>query len=299
MLKDDEIQGVGNSYTTEFRQYDARLGRWTALDPKRSAWESPYVSMGNNPIINTDVKGDTVFYFNSDGMFIKMVSNELIMGAAHGIKVLNPADYTKNEYETFREYMFNDQELDVKRMQKTISTYKDKPILFIKSAKNVAAYMQDAVADRYKWSYIQKLSWAKKNSNAGKIDFWYSYLSPEAIKAGYGSEVSKVNNDLGPFYIFNNSDMYVYNIMDAGNFLWGRSMRILGIDFSDAAMGAHYFDPSDPVSDRSAYDKGYRYRQNHEFKITRDDPHQNIVFKINKGSKSQNKSKKTSIGKGR
>ena len=33
MEKDKEIKGDGNSYTTEFRQYDPRLGRWISLDP--------------------------------------------------------------------------------------------------------------------------------------------------------------------------------------------------------------------------------------------------------------------------
>jgi len=33
MEKDDEVKGSGNSYTTEFRQYDPRLGRWMSLDP--------------------------------------------------------------------------------------------------------------------------------------------------------------------------------------------------------------------------------------------------------------------------
>ena len=60
MLKDDEIQGVGNSYTTEFRQYDARLGRWTALDPMMGKYPylSPYVAFNNNPIFFTDPFGD-------------------------------------------------------------------------------------------------------------------------------------------------------------------------------------------------------------------------------------------------
>ena len=60
MLKDNDIKGEGNSYTTEFRGMDPRIGRWWSLDPKPKAWESGYVSMGNNPIFNTDVKGDIV-----------------------------------------------------------------------------------------------------------------------------------------------------------------------------------------------------------------------------------------------
>jgi len=58
--KDDEIKGAGNSYTTHFRQLDPRLARWLTIDPKMSAWESPYVSMGNTPIMNNDPLGDSV-----------------------------------------------------------------------------------------------------------------------------------------------------------------------------------------------------------------------------------------------
>jgi RHS repeat-associated protein len=55
---DDEVKGEGNSYTTHFRQLDVRIGRWFSIDPKATAWESPYVSMGNNPIMHNDPMGD-------------------------------------------------------------------------------------------------------------------------------------------------------------------------------------------------------------------------------------------------
>ena len=57
--KDNEVTGDGNSYTTEFRQLDPRLGRWFSVDP----WEfkypfiSPYASMFNNPINLNDPRG--------------------------------------------------------------------------------------------------------------------------------------------------------------------------------------------------------------------------------------------------
>ncbi len=59
MEKDNEVKGAGNSYTTEFRQYDPRLGRWLSLDPLMSKYPhmSPYMSFNNNPIYFADPLG--------------------------------------------------------------------------------------------------------------------------------------------------------------------------------------------------------------------------------------------------
>ena len=48
--EDDEIKGEGNSYTTEYRQLDPRLGRWLSIDPMagKFPWQSPYCLMDNN-----------------------------------------------------------------------------------------------------------------------------------------------------------------------------------------------------------------------------------------------------------
>lgn len=59
MELDNEVKGTGNSYTTEFRQYDPRLGRWLSLDPMASSaagW-SPYRAFFDNPIIFSDPLG--------------------------------------------------------------------------------------------------------------------------------------------------------------------------------------------------------------------------------------------------
>ncbi len=58
MEKDDEINGNGNSYTTLFRQYDPRIGRWLSVDPKVFAFESPYAQVSGNPIYYMDPNGD-------------------------------------------------------------------------------------------------------------------------------------------------------------------------------------------------------------------------------------------------
>jgi RHS repeat-associated protein len=59
MRKDNEVSGEGNAYTTEFRQYYPRLGRWLSLDPlmDQFPWMSPFVGMDNNPISLIDPLG--------------------------------------------------------------------------------------------------------------------------------------------------------------------------------------------------------------------------------------------------
>ena len=61
--KDNEFKGEGNSYTTEFRQLDPRLGRWLSVDPLFAKFpsKSPYVGIDNNPIYLIDVNGDSTF----------------------------------------------------------------------------------------------------------------------------------------------------------------------------------------------------------------------------------------------
>ncbi|MGB0175925.1 MAG: LamG-like jellyroll fold domain-containing protein, partial [Owenweeksia sp.] len=67
MEKDDEIKGDGNSYTTEFRQYDPRLGRWLSLDPIEHPYLSPYNGFDNNPIYWTDPAGSNATKYKTEG----------------------------------------------------------------------------------------------------------------------------------------------------------------------------------------------------------------------------------------
>jgi len=57
MEKDDEAKGEGNSYTTPFRQYDPRLGRWFSTDPVIHHSMSAYCAFDNNPIYFADPLG--------------------------------------------------------------------------------------------------------------------------------------------------------------------------------------------------------------------------------------------------
>ena len=61
MERTDELQN-GDEYTTEYRQYDARLGRWFSTDPEEKSLIdlNPYNAMNNSPVFFSDPKGDFV-----------------------------------------------------------------------------------------------------------------------------------------------------------------------------------------------------------------------------------------------
>jgi hypothetical protein len=62
-LMDNEIEGnTGSMYSTYFRLLDVRLVQWKTPDPKGNLtpWDSPYVSMANNPIVFNDQLGDKI-----------------------------------------------------------------------------------------------------------------------------------------------------------------------------------------------------------------------------------------------
>ena len=82
--KDDEIYGIGKSFSFEFRQYDARLGKWWGIDPLAGKYPflSPYVFVANNPIILVDSDGRKI-------VFAKGASSEFKAAFKAAIQHLN------------------------------------------------------------------------------------------------------------------------------------------------------------------------------------------------------------------
>jgi len=86
MEKDDEVKGSGNHTDFGARGYDNRLGRWWSVDPLAEKYPSmsPYVGIGNNPVLFVDKDGNEAILFvdihgvghtfigvmNSDGIFV-------------------------------------------------------------------------------------------------------------------------------------------------------------------------------------------------------------------------------------
>jgi len=83
MEKDDEIKGSGNSLDFGARIYDSRLGRWLALDPLMKEYPSwsPYLGIGNSPILYIDIDGREIIIPNTvikhDGPALPKTTAEL------------------------------------------------------------------------------------------------------------------------------------------------------------------------------------------------------------------------------
>jgi RHS repeat-associated protein len=58
--KSNEIKGEGQSYTAEYWEYDPRLGRRWNIDPKPNPSISVYAAFEGNPILFTDILGDSI-----------------------------------------------------------------------------------------------------------------------------------------------------------------------------------------------------------------------------------------------
>ena len=92
---DNEVKGIGNQIVFDERIYDSRVGRFLIVDPMaaKTPGESPYSSMGNNPILNIDPngnfavhvhKGITMNAFNNSGLskgFLSRFKTHLVVGA--------------------------------------------------------------------------------------------------------------------------------------------------------------------------------------------------------------------------
>jgi RHS repeat-associated protein len=116
MEKDDELKGEGNSYTTEFRQYDPRIGRWFSTDPVYKEFISPYNAFSNIPTIMVDPRGDDD-YFDSQGNYLgsdKKKTNNIII--LRNLKPLNSSKFITQvlmkqkqvNHETLSKYGYTD-----------------------------------------------------------------------------------------------------------------------------------------------------------------------------------------------
>ena len=173
-----------NNYTTHFRQLDTEIVKWWSIDPKtaQTPSESPYTTMGNNPIQNNDPLGDIISpYYDKDGNFLGTDEN----GFAGEIFI--------TDKKTFEKYEQNSGKVKSTDIQQDKATSKIKDTdLSIEAQSNIYTHVllqMDPEDVNFKRLYREKVSIYTKKSIGGKpagfnnpTRYWrYGASYPDAI----------------------------------------------------------------------------------------------------------------------
>ena len=78
MEKDDDWYEKGDAYDFGARMYDSRTGRWQSRDPlaEKYPYLSPYVGMGNKPLVYVDVDGRDIYIYSIKGELMIQIKSD-------------------------------------------------------------------------------------------------------------------------------------------------------------------------------------------------------------------------------
>jgi len=213
------------------RYYDSGIGRWTTADPlgdKYPGW-SPYAYTLCNPLRFIDPNGMDTLYFDKQG---KYLAEQTRQGEGEHVGY-----YTDSEGNLVQ-FAFNDQS-DVIGFYKGIFNSID-----LKFSNKIAELINKSGVKNVN-GVLAKYGYALTESQSGgEMDF----MTYNAI-AGNKKMLKLVGS-------------FAYNSNDAGNYVWGKAMQILGIPYKHAVIGAHMYEFSrgnwyDQKEDQNAIFRGY------------------------------------------
>lgn len=212
--KDDEINGAGNVYSTEFRELDTRLVTWWSIDPLTAKYpsHSPYNYTEGNPIVYTDRtgKGKESTHTDKDGNVLAVYND--------GDKGIYKHDDAKNKGDIDKKYSKSNTSAGGVKMGSSLQTYSFADFDELEKGNIVPSGRIDFKSEWAKES-VNNVLW----SNKGKSLFYYALnarndkkfdIKVNAEKSFgskyYGSKLYKVNNE------------FIYaSARDAGNFAAG------------------------------------------------------------------------------
>ena len=230
---------------------DSTWYMWLSVDPlsDKNIANSPYMYCNGNPIMFIDPDGRDIYTFDSDGNF---TGNIIKQDGEHIGRILLSE-------EKYMDFSFNDQS-DVKRICRpdTEEFYSfgggmdNNAITHITffSDKDINGIIPQDIEGK---NFVQALAFAFSESRSGKLDFVNS---------------AELQSDANALFIPLDGKNISYNNFDFGNYLWGQSMKRLGISYRLSIIGAnvdnmwHHGLQLDSPTDQQAIKNGYHYNAN-------------------------------------
>lgn len=259
-----------NLYEMNLRQYDPAIARWTGIDPVVHHSMSTYTAFDNNPVFWADPSGANSAVYNRSGIIFQgfedsaqfddeeeeeeepnddiTVNSE---GIVTGIVRNNKPDRFFDE--EGNELKFNDPSgvdgpympdewrrgdrvfypITIEEMNQQII---DSGIIFERWMANISTGGANAGAGYWLLSLF-----VAAGKGHGEYDFAENYLvhridGTPSINTERSRGLTQYNDGTG-FFRFGNTNN-IYNLYDAGNYMWGRAMRISGFSYGEARFGS-------------------------------------------------------------
>ncbi len=216
------------------RYYDARVGRWGQTDPlqDKEPSKTPYHYTSNNPISFVDPFGLTDYYYK-DGEETDRQPGEYAWMYSFGFKtdifdryyVQDPSGNVEYNGNMYFQGATKESVLPIEQQQIQWSKiYADWETTGFASNVNSALELYQAVKDEY----ISVLDYALKQSGEkGQLDRKHHLINYED---SYSAQ--------SYLYIYKG---FAFNWRQAGNIVWGASMKSLGFNYKGIFTGAQFY----------------------------------------------------------
>jgi RHS repeat-associated protein len=234
------------------RWYDASVGRFLAVDKFADGYVgfSPFSYVANNPLKFIDVNGDYIDIYNPQGEFVMSIDDGKKKAVGLYFKQSCIDDNGKEKFSNGIAFEYNDEKEDRENATKNGFIVKES------SDKDIQSAVMQGTLDAFRNSensikYVERESRPKGDESVlsgkseGKLDYFGSY--PDVAP---GVVLQIVVNKKG-------NKAVAYNPKDYGNFLWGRSVKFLGLPYSFAKAGSQLNNIFNSGSDNPSLDREF------------------------------------------